>query len=299
MYVLKQIPEDFKVKELIKLKKKKNGTYSYFLVKKKDWNAFGIINEIARRLGINSRDVRYAGLKDKRAVTEQYISIKGVKKINFKIKNVEIKKVGEGEQPIRLGGLDGNDFRIVVRDLDEKRILKPGKLVNYFDKQRFSGKNVSMGKALLKRDYQSLCNLLDLKNKDELFNFDQRILRFALNSFQSYIFNKAVKEYLSKTKTKSGSLPLINFDTKFRNKAIEKIYTKLLDEEKIKKENFLFREMPFLVSEGSERKIFVSIKNFKYKYGKDELNKNKLKCTLWFRLPKGSYGTLVVKKLFS
>ena len=57
--------------------------------------------------------------------------------------------------------------------------------------------------------------------------------------------------------------------------------------------------MPFLVSEGKDRKIFVNIENFRYKYAKDELNKNQQKCTLWFRLPKGSYGTLVVKKLFS
>ncbi len=294
--LIKQIPEDFIVEEILELKKKKNGEYSYFKLKKKNWNTMDLVRILAKKLKVSEKDIKYAGLKDKNAVTEQYISIRNTKEIKLRIKDVEIKKIGEGDEPIKLGGLKENHFKVTVRSLTEKKVLKPKRLINYFDTQRFSNKNIKIGRALLKRDFKELCRLLELRNKEEVFKFDRKILRFALNSYQSYIFNQATEEYVKKHK--SGTLPLINFDTKFKNKFIEAIYMDIMKKEKIRKEDFIFREMPFLVGESKERKIFVNVKNFRYKYGKDELNKDKIKCILEFTLPKGSYGTLFVKNLF-
>ncbi|MAG52988.1 MAG: hypothetical protein CMH62_03430 [Nanoarchaeota archaeon] len=296
MYKIKDKPEDFFVKEVLKLPKGKG--YGYFLLKKKDWNTIDAVRVIAKKLRIKGKNIKYAGLKDKKAITEQYISIKNAKKINVKIKDIELKKIGEGDEPIKLGGLEGNKFKIIVRNLETKKNLKLSKIENYFDAQRFSNKNIKIGKALLKRDYKELCKLLNLKNKGEVFRFDRQLLRFTLNSFQSYVFNKALDKYLTQSK-KNIKLPLINFDTEFENKTIEKIYMNILEEEDVEKENFIFKEMPFLVSEGKDREIFVKVENFKYKYSRDERNKKKFKCVLEFYLKKGSYGTLVVKKLFS
>ncbi|MAF50746.1 MAG: hypothetical protein CMH64_01515 [Nanoarchaeota archaeon] len=291
MYKIKEKPEDFVVKEILNLNKKKKGKYSYFLLKKKNWNTLDLVKKLSKKL---NRDVKYAGLKDKQAVTEQYVSVEGVKEIKFNIKDVSIRKVGEGDEPIILGGLDGNKFEIVVRNLDSKKNLKINKIENYFDKQRFSEKNVEVGLALLKRNYSKLIKLLNLKNKEEIFRYDKKILKFVLNSFQSYVFNLVLKEVLEK-KIKIKKLPLINFDTEFENKEIEKTYCEILERDKIKKEDFIFREMPFLVSESKDREIFIKVEDFKYRYSKDG---SKFKCVLKFKLSKGSYGTLVVKKLF-
>ena len=298
MYKIKEKPEDFIVKETIKLNKKKNGEYGYFLLRKKDWNTLDVLKKISKHLKIKENRLGYAGLKDKIAVTEQYISIRGIKNLEFKLKDIEIKKIGEGDEPIKLGGLKGNKFNIIVRNLNNKKKLKITKIENYFDKQRFGNKNIKVGLALLKRDYKKLCGLLKVKNKEEVFRFDRKILRFSLNSYQSYIFNEALEECIKK-KIKVKKLPLIHFDTEFKNKIIENIYQKLLKKDKIGRKDFLFREMPFLVSESVDRNTFTKVMDFKYKYGKDELNKRKLKAVLSFYLDKGSYGTLVVKKLFS
>ncbi|MBU2639215.1 MAG: tRNA pseudouridine(13) synthase TruD [Nanoarchaeota archaeon] len=298
MYKIKEKPEDFIVKETIKLNKKKNGEYGYFLLRKKDWNTLDVLKKISKYLKIKENRLGYAGLKDKVAVTEQYISIRGIKNLKFKLKDIEIKKIGEGDEPIKLGGLKGNKFNIIVRNLNNKKKLKITKIENYFDKQRFGNKNIKVGLALLKRDYKKLCGLLKVKNKEEVFRFDRKILRFSLNSYQSYIFNEALEECIKK-KIKVKKLPLIHFDTEFKNKIIENIYQKLLKKDKIGRKDFLFREMPFLVSESVDRNTFTKVMDFKYRYGKDELNKRKLKAVLSFYLDKGSYGTLVVKKLFS
>ena len=71
-----------------------------------------------------------------------------------------------------------------------------------------------------------------------------------------------------------------------------------MKEENITNDDFLIRQFPEISVEGAERSTFVNVKNFKYKYENDELNNNKFKCILEFSLPKGAYGTIVVKELF-
>ena len=62
---LKQVPADFIVAEINSLKVSDTGKYCAFLLKKKGWNTMDAVNEIATRLGISPKDIRYAGLKDK------------------------------------------------------------------------------------------------------------------------------------------------------------------------------------------------------------------------------------------
>ncbi len=57
--------------------------------------------------------------------------------------------------------------------------------------------------------------------------------------------------------------------------------------------------MPELASEGDERNMFVKAEKLNIKTEDDELNKDKKKCIISFVLPKGSYATIVIKKIFS
>ncbi|MEM4245358.1 MAG: tRNA pseudouridine(13) synthase TruD, partial [Candidatus Nanoarchaeia archaeon] len=76
------------------------------------------------------------------------------------------------------------------------------------------------------------------------------------------------------------------------------IYHDIMLREKIKKEDFIMRSIPELSSEGGYRKMFVQVEDLKVYYSKDELNKGKLKAVLDFKLPPGSYATIVIKKMF-
>ena len=64
------------------------------------------------------------------------------------------------------------------------------------------------------------------------------------------------------------------------------------------KKEFLIREMPELINLGVERDGFVKVEKISYKYDFDDMNKGKLKCVLSFRLPAGSYATILLKKIF-
>ena len=167
---LKQIPEDFSVKEINDVKVQKKGDHCYLLVKKKNWTTTHLIDALAKRLRTDPDRFHYAGLKDKDAVTEQVIS--GYKidtefLKHIKIKDVEITILGFNDEPIKVGSHQGNEFTIVVRDLGHALNTENLQIPNYFDDQRFGGsiRAVShlVGEAIVQENYEEavkrcLCN---------------------------------------------------------------------------------------------------------------------------------------------
>ena len=318
MHKIKQVPEDFYVKELIELDIS-DGNYAYFLLKKKNSTTLNALELISRKSNINISNFGYAGNKDKSALTEQYISIlRGNKNLeNLKIKNIELKFLGYGKKRISLGGNTGNEFVITIRNLDKKQD-KIDFIINYFDEQRFSKNNVLIGKNLIKRNFKEACRLSDINQENpvnSLNSSNKKMLRFYLHSYQSYIFNKAVSLYLKDKyknyrkldyslgefifvdKKESLKFPLISFDAKFNKKS--NIYLDILNEENIKLNEFLIKELPFLIEETSYRDVFVDVKEFKtLNYEKDELNEGKFKQVISFTLPKGSYATILIRQMF-
>ena len=173
MYVrIKEKPEDFYVKEIKKLNLKEKGDYAYFVLKKKDLTTIDALRYISRRFGIPLKSISFAGLKDKKAITEQYIAIKGLSedKIsqmkNYKSENLELEFLGYSDEEIKLGDIEGNYFEIVVRGVGkkQKRIFERMREVvevfgceNYFGEQRFgSVKNAKefIVKYLIRHEYE-------------------------------------------------------------------------------------------------------------------------------------------------
>ena len=167
---LKQQLEDFYVKEINDLQIKKKGEYCYLLVKKKNWTTLHLIDTLANRLRTDPARFQYAGLKDKDGITEQVIS--GYKidtefLKNIKIKDVDITLLGFSDEPIKVGSHQGNEFTIIVRDLDHALNTENLQIPNYFDDQRFGGsiRPVShlIGEAIVQENYEEavrrcLCN---------------------------------------------------------------------------------------------------------------------------------------------
>jgi len=191
MYRIKQLPEDFFVREVSNLEMREKGDYAYFLMRKRSYSTQKAVEEIARAAKLKSSSIGYAGLKDKQAVTEQIISVAyGDSSLeNINLKDISLKFLGRGYLKIGIGYLEGNEFRIVVRNLsfsdlirlsnkfsdDELREdfalseraahiliseLKPrleGKHVffpNYFDEQRFSRSNCEVARHFIKREFE-------------------------------------------------------------------------------------------------------------------------------------------------
>jgi len=90
------------------------------------------LREDAERLGIPLKSFGFAGNKDRNAVTEQKISIfRGSKNFeNVELSGIGLKYLGNGKEPISLGDLEGNEFEIIIRNLDGKEIKKIQKFKN-------------------------------------------------------------------------------------------------------------------------------------------------------------------------
>ena len=322
---LKQVPEDFIVAEINKLKVSDTGKYCAFLLKKKGWNTMDAVNEIATRLGISPKDIRYAGLKDKEAVTEQLITInlKNQKLVErLKIKDVGLEFLGMSDEHTQTTDNLGNKFIITIRDIDKKYSKLPKKTPNYFDEQRFgnNANNHLVGKLIIKKQFKEACELLNInvENNDYVGALKNTgLTHIYFSAYQSYLFNQVLSSFIMQSCKKifylevSGMalafpvndvenipelFPLISFDAVFENEKMKQAYEELLQKDGINLRDFAIKQFPNLVTSSPERQSFIDVEGFKViKYETDDLNKTRMKETLEFSLPRGSYATIVIK----
>ncbi len=113
-----------------------------------------VIREITRFLQCSKKRFGYAGMKDKRAVTCQRISLfkPNIERLqDFGSRGIQLRNAKWSNERIDLGMLKGNRFTVVIRDIDleEKEVKKRVRvclkempqngIANYFGEQRFGG----------------------------------------------------------------------------------------------------------------------------------------------------------------
>ncbi len=141
---IKIAPEDFRVEEVVDIKIKESGNYSYYLLTKKNINTLLAIDLIEKFWKISRNKIGFCGLKDKRAVTTQYISIKNGPEKDLNGPNFKLTYLGKGDAPLKLGDAKGNLFTVTLRNVRYEKILKCLNILkeigfaNYFGEQRFS-----------------------------------------------------------------------------------------------------------------------------------------------------------------
>ena len=313
MYKLKQIPEDFRVDEVIDVKLNENGGYSYFILKKKDYATPAAVEKLAKFLRTPVKRIGYAGAKDRRAITTQLISIEGLpdKAKNFKDDNIQLEYKGRGDSSVYLGKLKGNNFEIIVRNIKRKS-KKIKKFLNLFDEQRFSMNNVEIGRALVKKDFRKAVEILMksngyyerlvknyYQNTNDAINSLRKVpihtLMFFIHAYQSELWNKCAEKM-----KKNIELPIVGFGTEIKDPKIRKAIEDIMKKESITYRDFIIRQIPELSSEGSSRKLYADVKKLKIgKLEKDELNKGMKKVKLKFFLDKGCYATMALKNMFN
>jgi len=180
--MIKQTPEDFVVKEVFNKKderEEEKGFYVWFTLRKRNWDLFRALNIISKKLGVSIKRFGYAGVKDKRAITYQKISVWNVpieKLKKVKIRDIELSDFERKKERINLGDLKGNGFEIVVRDIEKRREMeknlertrKEG-FVNYFGEQRFGLRNNThlVGKAIIRNRLKEAVWIYLTKEGDE------------------------------------------------------------------------------------------------------------------------------------
>lgn len=142
---IKERLEDFVVSEIADIYPEGKGEYSLYMLKKFNISTWDAIGKIAKNLRISMDSINYGGLKDKKAIAHQFITIKKGPKKDIKEKEFELIYLGNTNKPMSKDLLIGNKFEIIVRDfqVEEKKFNREVELVrkfglsNYFNEQRF------------------------------------------------------------------------------------------------------------------------------------------------------------------
>jgi len=187
-FVFNSSPRDFTVEEIPLYEFTGEGEHLVLKIRKKEMTTWEMLDAISNHVGIRRRDMGYAGLKDKHAMTIQYISLpaKFEEKLDaFTHEKIKILDKVRHNNKIRVGHLKGNRFEIrlkkvlgVQKDkLDSVlKWIKTHGVPNYFGNQRFGtdGNNWVDGKKLI----EGKLKIRDRKTKE-----------FLMGSYQSYLFN--------------------------------------------------------------------------------------------------------------
>ncbi len=198
-FYFRQSPETFVVEEVPLYPFSGEGEHLVVKVRKKELTTWQMLQILSEHLGVKLRDIGYAGLKDKNALTYQYISLP--KRYEDALKNFSHPKIKIIEttyhtNKIRLGHLKGNRFfvrlkkvlPVAARKIDEvlKIIDKEG-LPNYFGYQRFGidGNNWELGRKVV----EGALRIREPKKR-----------RFLINAYQSHLFNLWLSERIKQSK---------------------------------------------------------------------------------------------------
>ena len=148
---LKRIPEDFQVDEQIALAPT-GGPFSLYRLTKQSLGTREAVDALARRWNLPPRAIGFAGLKDRHALTRQYVTIQGGPRRGLSQTNLELEYLGQAPRHVHASDITGNRFQIVLRDLTNSEIATVEQslaiigeigLPNYFDNQRFGSLGIS------------------------------------------------------------------------------------------------------------------------------------------------------------
>ena len=175
--VLKERNEDFLVEEQPLYEPTGEGEHVYLFIEKNGLTTTEAVHRIARAMHMHRRNIGYAGLKDKHAVTRQHLSLwlpgvdeatvaEGIGRINEYQERIKVLWSERHTNKLKRGHHGGNRFVIRIRNVEPTHVLRAKQVMdtmekrgvpNYIGDQRFGYRQNShrTGRALMLGDYDA------------------------------------------------------------------------------------------------------------------------------------------------
>ncbi len=158
--VIKRVPEDFVVDEMLGFTPSGAGEHVFLRIEKCGENTDYLARQLAKLAGVPVRNVCYAGLKDRHARTTQWFSVQlpgqaGPDWQALESATVRVLEVTRNDRKLRKGAASGNRFELTVRDVSapvdalERRLAEIAShgVPNYFGPQRFGHDGANLERA--------------------------------------------------------------------------------------------------------------------------------------------------------
>jgi tRNA pseudouridine13 synthase len=316
-------PEDFTVDEVGLFEPSGAGDHWYVRVKKRSLTTRDLVLAVARAARVADREIGTAGMKDKHAVTSQWLSVPalGLAPEHWSLPDgVEILEIARHTRKLRTGQQQGNRFRIRLTGVSPDALpraeailaaLQERGLPNYFGPQRFGYQAQNLTRALewlrmtetprgrntrfLKKFYPSVI-------QSEIFNryLTRRLARGALElltgdvvrldgSNAVFIVEDRSREL---PRLQSGDIhvtgPMVGPKMKAANGPARELEQRVLAELQIADEHV---DKLGALAPGTRRDLLVRPQDLDV----DRLDDSNL--VLQFTLPSGSYATQLIREL--
>lgn len=330
---VKHTPEDFIVREsaAIRLVPERDATERLLLLRKRGFTTAEAVRLIADAMGLPEAHVGYCGLKDEDGVTEQVIGLPQATSVTIPTSGwtvhanagnwITLHQYGFTDSALDIGRLEGNSFRIVLRNLnaEEQKALSARKkynllLLNYFDTQRFGvpggpKKSHLVGAAMLaKRWDEARETLVALRapesllaaawkgTSQELFSeLDSRTSAFFLSAHASYEWNRSLRDLVDEHCGKLGEVQVdgLNFTFLDSAGAVAKVMAAARE---LPSPRYTFVDGVPRVRMSTRPTVVQTIVEIE-RYQDDEYFPGMGRAELSFFLPSGSYATTAVRQL--
>jgi tRNA pseudouridine13 synthase len=158
---IRSVPEDFIVKENLAFEPSGAGEHVFLQIEKKGENTDYVARQLARFANVRQRDVSFAGLKDRHAVTTQWFSVWLPGKADpdwtqFETGSMKVLHTVRHARKLKRGVLSGNSFKLIIRDwqgdkdktIRQLEAMKANGIANYYGSQRFGNEGQNVNKAL-------------------------------------------------------------------------------------------------------------------------------------------------------
>jgi tRNA pseudouridine13 synthase len=184
--------EDFEVEELPSYEPCGEGDHLYLWLEKRGVGSERFTQDIARKVNVPVGSVGMAGLKDRHAISRQWVSVPKEAEPNLgKLvgDGLSVLKVSRHGNKLKPGHLKGNRFRIFIRGADKAHAasaegviakIRAEGMPNYYGPQRFGrgGETADLG-----------FKVLNGQQRQRLRPF---LFKFALSAAQSVLFNRVL-----------------------------------------------------------------------------------------------------------
>jgi len=192
--LIKSRPEDFQVVEELGFEPSGEGEHLFLLVEKSGLTTPELVVRIARDYSIHPRQISYSGLKDKNALTTQWLSLHlpGQEAVTTAVNGDGYRVLRElrNRSKLRRGSHKSNFFSVCIRAVHDLPAGSRAQLdscasqgvANYFGAQRFGRRQDNVAQALAQLDQSRL----------------KRTRRsILLSSLRSYLFNQILSRRIS------------------------------------------------------------------------------------------------------
>ncbi|WP_290907218.1 tRNA pseudouridine(13) synthase TruD [Halomonas sp.] len=316
-------PEDFQVAEALDFAPEGAGEHLWLHIEKRDLTTAMAVRELARLCEVSPRDVGYSGMKDRVAVTRQWLSVQlpgreAPSGLAEALAEGGIRVLAEARHPRKLkrGVHRANRFRLRITgaaladptfEARWAQLVEQG-VANYFGPQRFGpdGRNLLRARSLLARGWR--------KRDDR----DGMLLSAA----RSFLFNELLAQRVEEgswNRLLPGEVAILDgtasqFRVEAPNAELDARMARLdlhgsgvlwgvgdsvAEEEALAREARLPEHYPALCAGLERAGVRLARRPLRLRLGEPHLTRDENALWLAFSLPRGAFATAVLRELIA